>query len=93
MKKLLIIFVVIGFLYQPILVTAKSENQTLGDIRQELKEMQRQKANKENEKKKTQAEIDANKNNIAAANNEIEEAKKQITLLGEDIIKYTGDGI
>ena len=87
MKKLLIIFVVIGFLYQPILVTAKSENQTLGDIRQELKEMQRQKANKENEKKKTQAEIDANKNNIAAANNEIEEAKKQITLLGEDIIK------
>lgn len=87
MKKLLIIFVVIGFLYHPILVTAKSENQTLGDIRQELKEMQRQKANKENEKKKTQAEIDANKNNIAAANNEIEEAKKQITLLGEDIIK------
>ena len=88
MKKIIIVCISLLLILSSVInVSAESKNQTLGDIKAELKEMQRQKANKENEKKKTQAEINANKNNIANTNNEIEDAKKQVVILNDEITK------
>ena len=86
-RIILIVLVVFGYIFQPIGVGALTvkQGQTLGDLRNDLKALQKEKSDSEKAQKKTQSEINTAKNNIAIANNEIEEANLQIALLTEEI--------
>ena len=86
-RIILIVLVVFGYIFQPIGVGALTvkQGQTLGDLRNDLKALQKEKSDSEKAQKKTQCEINTAKNNIAIANNEIEEANLQIALLTEEI--------
>jgi len=87
LKSTLILTVLFGYTFYPVntkAVTIK-QGQTLADLRADLKALQKEKVESQNKQKKTQSEIDAEKNNIASANHEIEEANLQISLLTEAI--------
>jgi len=89
-KTILILIVVFGYVLQPIGVNAATtvkKGDTLATLRQNLKALQKEKADSKNKQEKTQNQINANINNIASANNEIKEAEKQISLLTEEIAK------
>ena len=89
-RSILILIVVFGYIFQPIAVnaaTAVKKGDTLATLRQNLKSLQNKKAEQKKEQQKTQAEINSNKNKMANTYNEIENAKKQVTLLTEEINK------
>ena len=79
-------------------LAAINQNDTLGDLKTQLKALQAKQQQKQNEKKKTQSEIDANKRKMQNAANELEETKaniaeleKQIEITNEDITKVKAE--
>ncbi len=90
----LIFLVTFGYIFSPIGVNAQTtikEGDTLAKLRQNLKDLQQEKASSVNEQKKTQSEIDASINSIAVANQEKEEAQNQITILSKEIDEVTSE--
>lgn len=85
LKKIGIVLLILTMLvYQPLNVWAK-EAETLADLRQELKDLQAEKAANEKSKNATQSEINSKKNAVAQAHQEIENAKSDITIAEQEI--------
>ncbi len=70
---------------------AIKENDTLGDLRNQLKELQKKQTESQNKKKKTQSEIAANKSAMIKASNDLEETKAKIVELSAEIEKTNGE--
>jgi len=87
LKSILICFVLVAMIPVNTNAVAIKKGQTLGDLKANLKALQQEKAESENAKKKTQGEINAQKNNIGVANNEKEQAEITITKLNAEIEK------
>ena len=90
-SKILIIFIFLALLIAPLNIYAKS-NETFGDKLDELDSLKKQKEDKENEKRLTEAEykkisneIVAIENEIANLSTEIQEATKEIAQLEKNI--------
>jgi len=75
-KLVFILIIVLSFVSSPLIVNASS--QTLGELKQDLKNLEAKKRAQDNEKAQTEAEIQAKKDAIYKANLEIEEANRQI---------------
>lgn len=87
LKSTLILLILFGYTFSSLNVSALTvkEGQTLADLRANLKALQKEKKDSENAKKKTQSEINAEKNNIGNANQEKENAMLEINKLTEEI--------
>ena len=77
-KMTLIVILISIYILEPMAVQAYSTNDTLGDLKKDLAELKAKKQQQDNEKKQTEAEIQAKKDAIYKANQEIEEAARQI---------------
>ena len=88
-KSFLILIVMIWYIFAPLNTEAFTveKGTTLKDLRANLKALQQEQAEQNSAKKKTQSEINKEKNNIGAANNEKEKAELEIALLTEEIEK------
>jgi len=92
-RSIFILLVIFGYTFSSINVEALTvkEGTTLADLRANLKSLQQEKKDAENKKKKTESEIEANKNNIGEANNEKEKALIEISKITEEIEKTNTD--
>ena len=92
MKKLILIIICFLSIYTFITPNANTNAKTLGELKSELSALKNKKAVKENEKSRTQGEINSSNQGISNAKNEItvnqgkvEQAKKDIIELNEKI--------
>ncbi len=76
-KVLLVLLLVVTFVTGPINVNAKAA-ETLGDLRNELKALQKEKKDNENKKHNTQAEINNKNEAVKQANDDIIQAENDI---------------
>ena len=84
MKKIIkniLIVVVLSLFLLPNIVEAK----TLGDLKNELAALKKQKSDNESSKNKTQSEINAQNNKIADAHSQVEKAENDIELAKQKI--------
>lgn len=88
-RKLLLLFCLIGFLNVRQVTAAAN---TLQDLKDELAALKKQKADNEASKNKTEAEINAEKENISNAHSAVEKAEQDI-LIAEEKIKESNEGI
>ena len=88
-RSFFILLILFGYTFSSINVSALAvkKGQTLADLRENLRVLQKEKKDSENAKKKTEGEINSAKNNIGNANKEKENANLQITNLTEQIEK------
>ncbi len=68
----------------PLGVKAKSA-ETLGELKNELKDLQNKKAAQDNKKKQTESEIAANKKKVIQTSNELEKTKAEIETVKKEI--------
>lgn len=85
-KLLLLAIATFSFAFSEVNAT-----KTLGDLKTELKQFKAEYAAANSDKKKTQSEIDLQKNNISNAYNEIEKAENDIELAKNNIAKTEQD--
>lgn len=87
-----IIIVFVGYVLSPINVYAINENQTLGDLKQTLKELQAKEQANKNKKRQTQAEINNNIKKKQTAENNLMKTKEEVENINEEI-EHTGQEI
>lgn len=85
MKQNKLLLIIILLLVLPFNVSAKSEYNTIAEMRQHLAELKAEKKATEDAKRKTQGEINQNQNNIKSANDDIVNAQNKVTLLNDEI--------
>ena len=85
----MILAISIPYFMTPIVVDAKSNANTLAELRRELADFQAKKNSAEYNKSKTQNEINSDKTAIGNAQNEIDVNKKKIEQAKKDIERLT----
>ena len=85
----MILAISIPYFFTPILVEAKSNANTLAELRKELADFKAKKNSAEYNKSRTQNEISADKTAIGNAQNEIDANKKKIEQSKKDIERLT----
>ena len=96
MKKISKIFIIIvsSIIILGNFMTVRAEvkpGDTLKDLRNQLKDLQNKRTAQQNEKKKTEAEIAANRNKMIQASNELEETKSKMSEITEEIDRTNRD--
>lgn len=88
----LIILVVFTWLFIPANTFAAGKNDTLGSLKQSLKELQQKEQDNKNKKQKTQNEITANKKKMQTAESKLVETREEIDNI-EKQIEHTNSEI
>ena len=89
LRKIIILslFLFLG-VYTVIIPDANTNAKTLGELKTELSQLKSKKAQKENEKQRTQGEINSSNQNIANAKNEITVNQGKIEQAKKDILNW-----
>ena len=85
-KKFIVLIMLLVLLVIPN-IKVEAASQTLGDLKNELKDLEAKAEQRKNEKKKTEAEIAANKRKLQEADYKLEQTKKEIEELQNEILK------
>ena len=91
-KLFLIVVVTFGYLINPMMVNAISEKETLGSLKQSLKELQEKDAANKNKKQKTKSEINAGIAKIKQAETDIMKTQEEMTTI-ESKVEHTNEEI
>lgn len=91
-RLLFVVLVIIGYTFSSINVYAVNENQTLGDLKNALKELQAKDAENKNKTKQTQAQINTNIKKKETAENNLMKTKDEMEAVSEEI-EHTGNEI
>ena len=95
MKKLIkyfliiitVVTILISYSVLPLAVTEIKQNETLGDLKKSLKEYEKKQQENKNQKRKTQSEINANRDKILKTEKELMQTKENIIALENQIVK------